>query len=242
VIAAGKTLRRSCCRRYSVIPMRVRIRRSGTDWHRASIENQATDTFAAAAASRSDHDDLAARRRDARESPNVRTVRHDKKDSAPGPFVDDRARAGDQRLSLIAQHDHIAKCRLGFDRPQFQQRCCVHAAAPRRAEDSFDCNPFRPEPRADPCGVRASLCAEIALSGAVIDPEARRVAGATRRIGMAHQGDMPACVQRGPGLVALAMSAAVPKPRRIAKMAKRMPHMAAEPVKNTRSGARRRRR
>jgi hypothetical protein len=61
---------------------------------------------------------------------------------------------------------------------------------------------------------------------------------------MAHQGDMPACVQRGPGLglVALAMSAAVPKPRRIAKMAKRMPHMAAEPVKNTRSGARRRRR
>ena len=105
MIAAGKTLRRSCCRRYSVIPMRVRIRRSGTDWHRASIENQATDTFAAAAASRSDHDDLAARRRDARESPNVRTVRHDKKDSAPGPFVDDRARAGDQRLSLIAQHD-----------------------------------------------------------------------------------------------------------------------------------------
>src|ERR1700704_4478878 len=117
-------------------------------------------------------------------------------------------------------------------------------SAPRRAEDSFDRNPFRPEPRADPCGVRASLDAEIALSGAVIDPEARRVAGATRRIGMAHQGDMPACVQRGPGLglVALAMSAAVPKPRRIAKMAKRMPHMAAEPVKNTRSGARRRRR
>jgi hypothetical protein len=38
------------------------------------------------------------------------------------------------------------------------------------------------------------------------------------------------------------MSAAVPKPRRIAEMAKRMPHMAAEPVKNTRSGARRRRR
>src|SRR3981189_1737522 len=73
-------------------------------------------------------------------------------------------------------------------------------SAPRRAEDSFDRNPFRPEPRADPCGVRASLDAEIALSGAVIDPEARRVAGATRRIGMAHQGDMPACVQRGPGL------------------------------------------
>src|SRR6266436_2257501 len=165
----------------------------------ASVKNQATDTFAAAAASASDHDDLAARRRDARESKNVRAVRHDKEDSAPGPFVDDRPRAGGQGFSLIAQHDHIAKCRLGFDRSQLQQRCRVHAAAPRRAEDSFDRNPFRAEPRADPCGVRASLGAEIALSGAVIEPEARRVAGATRRIGMAHQGDMPACVQRGPG-------------------------------------------
>jgi hypothetical protein len=67
------------------------IRRSGQRY--ASIKNQATDTFAAAAASASDHDDLAARRRDARESPNVRTVRHDKKDPAPGPFVDDRALA-----------------------------------------------------------------------------------------------------------------------------------------------------
>src|SRR3981189_3855979 len=73
-------------------------------------------------------------------------------------------------------------------------------SAPRRAEDSFARNPFRPEPRADPCGVRAFLGAEIALSGAVIDPEARWVAGATRRIGMAHQGDMPACVQRRPCL------------------------------------------
>src|SRR3981189_3582011 len=73
-------------------------------------------------------------------------------------------------------------------------------SAPRRAEDSFARNPFRPEPRAEPCGVRAFLGAEIALSGAVIDPEARWVAGATRRIVMAHQGDVPACVQRGPGV------------------------------------------
>jgi hypothetical protein len=36
------------------------------------------------------------------------------------------ARAGDQGLSLIAQHDHIAKCRLGFDRSQLQQRCRRH--------------------------------------------------------------------------------------------------------------------
>jgi hypothetical protein len=57
----------------------------------ASIKKQATDSFAAAAASLSDHDNLAARRGDARESLNVRTVRHDKKDSAPGPFVDHRA-------------------------------------------------------------------------------------------------------------------------------------------------------
>src|SRR5438034_7105412 len=139
----------------------------------ASIENQATDTLAAAAASASDHDDLAAHRRDARESENVRAVRHDKKDSSPGPFVDDRPRAGSQGLSLIAQHDHIAKCRRGFDRSQLQQRCRVHAAAPWRAEDSFDRNPLRAEPRADRCGVRASLGAEIALSGAVVDPEAR---------------------------------------------------------------------
>ena len=96
-----------------------------------SIENQATDRFAAAAASASDHDDLAARRRDACERRNVRAVRHDEKDSAPGPFVDDRACAGDKRLSLIAQHDHIAECRGGFDWAQLQQRCRVHAAAPR---------------------------------------------------------------------------------------------------------------
>jgi hypothetical protein len=97
---------------------------------------------------------------------------------------------------------------------------------------------------ADPCGVRASLGAEIALSGTVIDPEARRIAGATRRIGMAHQGDMPACVQRGPsfGLVGAGDVRRVQKPTRIAKMAKRMRHMAADPVKNTRSGARRRQR
>ena len=60
----------------------------------ASVQNQATDTFAAAAASASDHDDLAARRRDARESENVGAVRHHKKDAAPGPFLDDRARTG----------------------------------------------------------------------------------------------------------------------------------------------------
>jgi hypothetical protein len=40
---------------------------------------------------------------------------------------------------------------------------------------------------------------EIALSGAVIEPEARRIADATWRISMAHQGDMPASAQRGPG-------------------------------------------
>src|SRR3981081_3249809 len=73
-------------------------------------------------------------------------------------------------------------------------------SAPRRAEDSFDRNPFRPEPRADPCGVRAFLGAEIALSRAVIDPEARWVAGPPRRIVRAHRGDVPACVQRGPGV------------------------------------------
>src|SRR5258705_6810713 len=129
----------------------------------ASVQNEATDRFAAASAS--DHDDLAARRRDARESENVRAVRHDKKDSAPGPFVDDRPRPGGQGGSLIAQHDPIAKCRLGFDRSELQQRCRVDAAA-RRAEDFFDRNPFRAEPRADPYRVRASPGAEIALSGA----------------------------------------------------------------------------
>jgi hypothetical protein len=41
---------------------------------------------------------------------------------------------------------------------------------------------------------------------------------------------------------ALAMSAAVQKPTRIAKVAKQMRHMVADPVKDTRSGARRRRR
>src|SRR5947207_15115666 len=46
------------------------------------------------------------------------------------------ARAGGQGLSLIAQHDHIAECRLGLHRSQLQQRCRVHAAAPWRAEDS----------------------------------------------------------------------------------------------------------
>src|SRR5258705_13867427 len=78
----------------------------------ASIKHQATDSFAAAAASASDHDDLAARRRDARQSENVRAVRHDQKVSAAGPFVDDRAGAGGQGLSLIAQHDPVAKRRL----------------------------------------------------------------------------------------------------------------------------------
>jgi hypothetical protein len=81
--------------------------------------------------------DLAARRRNALERMNVRTVRHDKKDSAPGPLVDDRTRAGDQGLSSVSQHHHMAECRLGFDRSQLQQRGRVHAATPRRAEDSF---------------------------------------------------------------------------------------------------------
>ena len=65
--------------------------RSDFNWRFASIKKQATDSFAAAAASLSDDDNLAARRGDARESLNVRTVRHDKKDSAPGPIVDHRA-------------------------------------------------------------------------------------------------------------------------------------------------------
>src|SRR5882757_50869 len=163
------------------------------------MKKQATDAFAAAA-SLSDHDDLAARRGDACEGRNVRTVSHDKKNSASGPLVDDRAGAGGKGLSLIAQHDHIAKCRLGGDRSELQQRCRVHAAAPRRGDDSFDRNAFGFEPRADSCGVRTPLGAEIALSGAVVDPEVRRIADAARGIGMAHQGDMTAGAQRSPDL------------------------------------------
>src|SRR5882757_8103611 len=163
------------------------------------MKKQATDAFAAAA-SLSDHDDLAARRGDACEGRNVRTVSHDKENSASGPLVDDGAGAGGKGLSLITQHDHIAKCRLGCDRSELQQRCRVHAAAPRRGDDSFDGNAFGFEPRADSCGVRAPRGAEIALSGAVVDPEARRIADAARGIGMAHQGDMTAGAQRRPDL------------------------------------------
>ena len=82
-----------------------------------SIEGQPTDRFDVAAARASDHDNLAARRRYPGESSNVRTVRHDKKDSAPCPFVDNGARAGYQGRCLLPQHDHIAECWLGLDRP-----------------------------------------------------------------------------------------------------------------------------
>jgi divalent metal cation (Fe/Co/Zn/Cd) transporter len=85
-----------------------------------------------ATASASHHDDLAARRQNARERLNVRTVCDDKKDSAPGPLVDDCTRAGDQGLSLVSQHHHIAECRLGFDRSQVQQRGRIHATTPRQ--------------------------------------------------------------------------------------------------------------
>ena len=63
----------------------------------------------------------------------------------------------------------------------------------------FDRDPLRLEPRADPFGVGAALSAEIALGGAVIDPKPRRIADATRRIGMAHQRDMTARAQGRPG-------------------------------------------
>jgi hypothetical protein len=36
-------------------------------------------------------------------------VSHDKKDSAPLPFIDDGTRAGDQKRCLLPQHDHIAE-------------------------------------------------------------------------------------------------------------------------------------
>ena len=53
----------------------------------------------AAAIAAADHDDLAARRLDAGECLNVGAVRHDEKDSAVGPLIDDGC-APDVKASL----------------------------------------------------------------------------------------------------------------------------------------------
>src|SRR5207342_1955634 len=139
---------------------------------------QAADRFGAAA-STTDHDDLAAGRRDARQCLNVRTVRRDEKVSTPAPFGDQRAGARGERLSLIAQHDHTAKGRFGFDRPEVQQRGGVDAAAPRRAQYFLERNAFRFEARADLFRIQPPPGAEVALRGAVVDAESRRVTEAT---------------------------------------------------------------
>jgi hypothetical protein len=127
-------------------------------------------------------------------------VRHDEEISGRRPSRDERAGAGGQGLSLISQHHDIAECRLGFDRPKVQQFRRVGASAPRRAQDFFERDPFPLEPRSDFLCVRPPLFAEVALRGAIIDAESRRIASTTRRIGMAHQGDVAACPQRLPGI------------------------------------------
>ena len=201
--------------------------------------------FAAAAASAADHDDLAACRLDAGECLNVGAVRHDQKISAAGPFVDHRARTRRQGFALVAQHDHIAECRLGFDRSQLQQRCGVDAAAPRRGEDLLRAQSLPTS------AARRSVCASarpLALrlrwvaqssslkpGGSPTPPGASacRISATCRPARSADQASASP---------ARRCRAAAQSPSRTARMAKPMRRMAANLVTYTRSDARRRRR
>jgi hypothetical protein len=58
--------------------------------------------------------------------------------------------------------------------------------------------PFGLEALAHRLRVGAARGAQIALRRAIVEPEARRIAGAAGRLGVAHQRDMAALAQRGP--------------------------------------------
>jgi len=106
--------------------------------------------------------------------------------SACRPLRDERAGACGQGLPLILQHNDIAECRFGLDRPQIHQPGRIDTSAPRRTQDFFERNTFPFEPQSDFFCVRPSLGAEVTLGGTVLDAEIGWIANTTRRIGMAH--------------------------------------------------------
>jgi hypothetical protein len=75
------------------------------------------------------------------------------------------------------------------------------AAAPAAGQHAGDTDAAPGEGLADAHGLGAALRRKIALGGAVVEPEIRRIAD-PRRLGVADQRDMPALLQQLPsGLV-----------------------------------------
>ena len=185
--------------------------------------------FRAAAASAADHDDLAARGLDAGQRLNVGAVRDDQEIPLPVHWsITARAPAvRDSRWSRSTTT--LPKVGSASTGPS----CSSVAVSMQRhhGEERIFSNAIPSDLSRAPILARvvASFGAEIALGGAVVEPKTRRVADAAGRIGMPHQGDMPAGAQRGPGL-GLAGTGALRRgaeAEQDARMAKRMRRMAA---------------